>query len=53
MFIVEVDIAKRSHMVRVIGSEGRTVCKPFLYPQQLLRLQRTAGAAAEAHNSKE
>ena len=29
MFIVGIDIAKRSHMVRVIDSEGRTVCKPF------------------------
>ena len=29
MFIVGIDIAKRSHMVRVIDSEGRTVCRPF------------------------
>lgn len=29
MFIVGIDIAKRSHMVRVIDSEGQTVCKPF------------------------
>lgn len=29
MFIVGIDIAKRSHMVRVIDSEGRTVYKPF------------------------
>ena len=29
MFIVGIDIAKRSHIVRVIDSEGRTVCKPF------------------------
>jgi len=29
MFIVGIDIAKRSHMVRVIGSDGQTVCKPF------------------------
>lgn len=29
MFIVGIDIAKRSHMVRVINLEGRTVCKPF------------------------
>ena len=29
MFIVGIDIAKRSHMVRVIDAEGRTVYKPF------------------------
>ena len=29
MFIVGIDIAKRSHMVRVIDSEGQTVYKPF------------------------
>ena len=29
MFIVGIDIAKRSHMIRVIDSEGRTVCRPF------------------------
>lgn len=29
MFIVGIDIAKRSHMVRVMDSEGRTVYKPF------------------------
>ena len=29
MFIVGIDIAKRSHMVRVIDSEGKTVYKPF------------------------
>lgn len=29
MFIVGIDIAKRSHVVRVITSEGETVCKPF------------------------
>ena len=29
MFIVGIDIAKRSHMVRVIDAEGQTVCKPF------------------------
>lgn len=29
MFIVGIDIAKRSHMVRVIDSDGQTVCKPF------------------------
>ena len=29
MFIVGIDISKRSHMVRVIDSEGRTVYKPF------------------------
>lgn len=29
MFIVGIDIAKRSHMVRVIDSDGRTVYKPF------------------------
>ena len=29
MFIVGIDIAKRSHMVHVIDSEGRTVYKPF------------------------
>ncbi|WP_304965679.1 transposase [uncultured Oscillibacter sp.] len=29
MFIVGIDIAKRSHMVCVIDSEGRTVCRPF------------------------
>lgn len=29
MFIVGIDIAKRSHMVSVIDAEGRTVYKPF------------------------
>ncbi len=29
MFIVGIDIAKRNHMVRVIDSDGQTVCKPF------------------------
>lgn len=29
MFIIGIDIAKRSHMVRVIDSEGKTVCNPF------------------------
>lgn len=29
MFIVGIDIAKRSHVVGVITSEGHTVCKPF------------------------
>ena len=29
MFIVGIDIAKRSHMVRVIDSERQTVYKPF------------------------
>lgn len=29
MFIVGIDIAKRSHMVCVIDSDGQTVCKPF------------------------
>ena len=29
MFIVGIDIAKRSHVVRIIDSEGRTVVKPF------------------------
>lgn len=29
MFIIGIDIAKRSHMVRVIDAEGRTVYKPF------------------------
>lgn len=29
MFIVGIDIAKRSHMVGVIDAEGQTVCKPF------------------------
>lgn len=29
VFIVGIDIAKRSHMVRVIDSEGQTVYKPF------------------------
>ncbi len=29
MFIVGIDIAKRSHVVRVIDSDGQTVCKPF------------------------
>ena len=29
MFIVGIDIARCSHMVRVIDSEGRTVYKPF------------------------
>ena len=29
MFIVGIDISKRSHMVCVIDSEGRTVYKPF------------------------
>lgn len=29
MFIVGIDIAKRSHAVSVITSEGQTVCKPF------------------------
>lgn len=29
MFIVGIDIAKRSHVARVITSEGETVCKPF------------------------
>ena len=29
MFIVGIDIAKRSHMVRVIDSGGKTVYKPF------------------------
>lgn len=29
MFIVGIDIAKRSHMVRIVDAEGRTVCKPF------------------------
>ncbi len=29
MFIVGIDIAKRSHMVRIIDSDGKTVCKPF------------------------
>ena len=29
MFIVGIDIAKRSHVARIIDSEGRTVIKPF------------------------
>ena len=29
MFIIGIDIAKRSHAVSVITSEGQTVCKPF------------------------
>ena len=29
MFIVGIDIAKRSHVARIIDSEGRTVVKPF------------------------
>ena len=29
MFISGIDIAKRSHAVSVITSEGQTVCKPF------------------------
>ena len=29
MFIVWIDIAKRSHMVRVIDDGGQTVYKPF------------------------
>ena len=29
MFIVGIDIAKRSHMVRVVDSDGQTVYKPF------------------------
>ena len=29
MFIVGIDIAKRSHVARIINSEGRTVVKPF------------------------
>lgn len=29
MFIVGIDIAKRSHVVRVITAEGQTVCQPF------------------------
>lgn len=29
VFIVGIDIAKRSHMVRVIDAEGSAVCKPF------------------------
>ena len=29
MFIVGIDIAKRSHMVRVINAEGQTVYKTF------------------------
>lgn len=29
MFIVGIDIAKRSHVVQIIDSEGRKVCRPF------------------------
>jgi len=29
MFIVGIDIAKRSHVVSIITSEGQAVCKPF------------------------
>jgi len=29
MFIVGIDIAKRSHVARIIDSEGQTVVKPF------------------------
>ena len=29
MFIVGIDIAKCSHMVRIIDAEGKTVCRPF------------------------
>ena len=29
MFIVGIDVAKRSHMVRVIDEEGQTVYQPF------------------------
>ena len=28
-FIVGIDIAKRSHVARIIDSEGRTVVEPF------------------------
>ncbi len=38
MFIVGIDIAKRSHMVRVIDDEGADCVQALLYPQQLLRL---------------
>ena len=31
MFIVGIDIAKRSHVARIIDSEGRIVVKPFSF----------------------
>ena len=31
MFIVGIDIAKRTHVARIIDSEGRTVAKPFSF----------------------
>ena len=54
MFIVGIDIAKRSHMVRVIDSEGRTVYKPFSirnscsgYSALLERLQKLTNHKSE------
>ena len=29
MFIVGIDIAKRTHVAAILSSEGRTICKPF------------------------
>ncbi len=38
MFIVWIDIAKRSPMVRVIDDGGADCVQALLYPQQLLQL---------------
>ncbi len=36
MFIVGIDIAKRTHVARIIDSEGRTVAKPFSFKESLI-----------------
>ena len=54
MFIVGIDIAKRTHVAAILSSEGETVCKPFSfknscsgYNQLLDRMKRLSNHITE------